>query len=154
MSENGHWWCFAVSYMPSSWPFSRIRLWNATLHVLTTRATRRGMLDMLLSLHVDDDAHSHIRRKLWPGCVLGVYVHMCEWYEYVWWYLGQLGSGLFFKFRACHTSQCQKYWNWYCVDSKPAKSSVKVFLELCGPPGRSYLEEGKLECQRDSHIVW
>ena len=31
---------------------------------------------MLLSLHVDDDAHSHIRRKLWPGCVLGVYMYI------------------------------------------------------------------------------
>ena len=34
------------------------------------------MLDMLLSLHVDDDAHSHIWRKLWLGCVLGVYMYI------------------------------------------------------------------------------
>ena len=47
---------------------------------------------------------------------------LCGWYEHVWWYLGQSGSGLFFKLtaiqnRACHTPQCQTYWNWYCVGS-------------------------------------
>ena len=119
MSENGHWWCFAVSYMASSWPFSRIRLWNATLHVLTTRATRRGMLDMLLSLHVDDDAHSHIRKKLWPGCVLGVYMYI---------YVGDMS--MFSDILDNRVLVCSSSWQLYRTEPATPLSAKRIEIDI------------------------
>ena len=53
-------WCFL--YAGTSWPFSRIRLWNATLHVvLTACTTLRGMLDKLISPDAAADADFHIQ---------------------------------------------------------------------------------------------